>query len=160
MLAPQIITILAGMAIGVPAANATVGPAELTRRTGSIYKIRDITGPNITGKFHAGYADLGIPALTPDDRYIFVCGNTFEDKVGGPDWRAPTAFYSTSTDLFKLDIDQCVGGKTARALVPDDHHGGTTAIPSDVFQANGKLYLNLMRGVIFKPVRDFPSMLN
>lgn len=123
-----------------------------TRRTGAVYKVKDLTGPSLTGRFQAGYTDLGIPARTPDGHIIFVCGDTFVDRVGGANWRAPVGLYSSNPDLDHINIDGCVGGSAAVGLVPEGHNGGTTAIPSDVFAVNGKLYMNLMRGVIYKTV--------
>lgn len=138
--------------------DTLLNTTTLIQRTGAVYKVRDLTGPNLTGRFKAGYTDLGIPARTPDGRLIFVCGDTFEDRVGGANWRSPVGLYSSNPSLDAVKIDGCVSGSAAVGLVPESHNGGgqpTTAIPSDVFAANGKLYMNLMRGVIYKTVRDF-----
>jgi hypothetical protein len=139
--------------IGAVSATAPLSTDDLARRTGAVYKVRNLTGPGLTTQWEAGYTDLGIPALTPDGRLVFICGDTFSDEVGGSDWRAPVGLYSSSTDLDSVVIDGAVGGAAAVGLVPEGHAGGTTAIPSDVFAANGKLYMNLMRGVIYKTVR-------
>lgn len=128
--------------------NSTIAP-----RAGPIYKVKDLTGPTLTGRFESGFTDLGIPALTPDGRLIFVCGDTFIDRVGGANWRSPIALFSSSTDLNNVVIDDSVGGASAVGLVPEGHAGGTTAIPSDVFVVGNKLYMNLMRGVIYQTVR-------
>ena len=147
----QAVTALLGT-LGVASATHAESTETLNRRTGPVYKVKDLTGPRLTGEFQAGFTDLGIPALTPDGRLIFVCGDTFNDRVGGPNWRSPVGLYSSSTDLNNVNIDGCVGGNAAVGLVPESHEGGTTAIPSDVFAANGKLYMNLMRGVIYQTV--------
>lgn len=128
--------------------------STVAARPGPIYKVKDLTGPTLTGRFDAGFTDLGIPARTPDGRLIFVCGDTFVDRVGGANWRSPIALYSSSPGLDTVTIDDSVGGSSAVGLVPEGHEGGTTAIPSDVFAANGKLYMNLMRGVIYQTVCD------
>lgn len=144
-------TILGSLCVAAPTEQEDVN-SSLVQRTGAVYKVKDLTGPDLTGGFQAGYTDLGIPALTPDGRLIFVCGDTFVDKVGGANWRAPVGLYSSNANLDQVNIDGCVGGSEAVGLVPESHDGGTTAIPSDVFAANGKLYMNLMRGVIYQTV--------
>lgn len=152
------ITALLGAALtfAISAAHARDEGLKSTvvARPGPIYKVRDLTGPTLTGRFDAGFTDLGIPARTPDGRLIFVCGDTFVDRVGGANWRSPIALYSSSSDLETVTVDDSVGGSSAVGLVPEGHEGGTTAIPSDVFAANGKLYMNLMRGVIYQTVRS------
>lgn len=150
----SIVAALAGIASTAPTdADLQTFSSTLTARTGAVYKVKDLTGPSLTGKFQAGFTDLGIPARTPDGRLIFVCGDTFADRVGGANWRAPIGLYSSNANLDQVTIDGCVGGAAAVGLVPEGHQGGTTAIPSDVFAAGGKLYMNLMRGVIYKTVR-------
>lgn len=117
----------------------------------NVYKIRDVTSNSLTSRFGAGFTDLGIPALTPDNRLLFVCGDTFNDKVGGSDWRSPIGLYSNN-DRNNIVINGAVGGNYARGMVPEGHAGGTTAIPSDVFTAGNKMYMHLQRGVIYKMV--------
>ncbi|KAK2603597.1 hypothetical protein QQS21_004178 [Conoideocrella luteorostrata] len=151
----QIVAALAGVAFAAAIAQSDTSSADLGRRTGRVYKVKDLTGPNLTGRFQVGYTDLGIPARTPDGRLIFICGDTFADRVGGANWRAPVGLYSSNSNLDHVVIDDAVGGSSAVGLVPEGHRGGTTAIPSDVFAANGKLYMNLMRGVIYKTVGPF-----
>lgn len=152
----SLITALAGIATAAPTEHETEAyNSTLTARTGAVYKVKDLTGPNLTGRFQAGFTDLGIPARTPDGRLIFVCGDTFADRVGGANWRSPVGLYSFNANLDQVAIDGCVGGSAAVGLVPEGHEGGTTAIPSDVFAAGGKLYMSLMRGVIYKTVCNY-----
>lgn len=73
----------AGIVTGTPGAAAT------SRVTGS--KVRDLSGPALTGRFAAPWTDLGIPVRCPDGSMLFVCGDTFDGGgVGGPDWRSPS----------------------------------------------------------------------
>lgn len=117
----------------------------------NVFKVRDITSNQLTARFGAGFTDLGIPVRTPDNRLLFVCGDTFNDRVGGPDWRSPIGLYSNN-DINNVVINGAVGGGYARGMVPEGHAGGTTAIPSDVFAVGNKLYMHLQRGVIYKMV--------
>lgn len=118
-------------------------------------KIKDLSGPAETGQFHTAWSDLGIPATCPDGSILFVGGDSFDGAgVGGPNWRSPVGFRSSSSDLASLTIDSAVGGSTAVGLVPEGHapvgDGHTTAIPSDVFTIGDTMYMHLMRGVIYQ----------
>lgn len=145
-------------AAAIPGLESDGFNSTLTARAGPVYKVRDLTGPALTAQFESGFTDLGIPALTPDGRLIFVCGDTFADRVGGANWRSPIALFSSNTDLDSVLIDGSVGGPSAVGLVPEGHVGGTTAIPSDVFVIGDKMYMNLMRGVIYQTVRTFTRL--
>lgn len=138
----------AGVAAAAGAGLAVVG-APLAAKAATAGLVRNLTGPGLTGQFTAAYTDLGIPALCPDGTILFVCGDTFSDKVGGSDWRAPVGLRSSSADLNSIVIDGAVGGPYAVGLVPEGHAGGTTAIPSDVFTVGNTMYMHLMRGVIY-----------
>ncbi|MFD5897777.1 DUF4185 domain-containing protein [Streptomyces sp. NPDC060366] len=131
----------AGIIAGTP------GAAAAPRVTGA--KVRDLTGPALTGRFAAPWTDLGIPALCPDGSMLFVCGDTFDGGgVGGPDWRSPVGLRSSNAAPASLVVDGSVGGSHAVGLVPEGHAGGTTALPSDVFTVGPTMYMHLMRGVI------------
>ncbi|WP_405817576.1 DUF4185 domain-containing protein [Streptomyces sp. NBC_00838] len=133
----------AGITTGAP------GAAAAARITGA--KVRDLTGPALTGRFAAPWTDLGIPARCPDGSMLFVCGDTFDGGgVGGPDWRSPVGLRSSNAAPASLVIDDSVGGSRAVGLVPEGHAGGTTAIPSDVFTIGSTMYMHLMRGVIYE----------
>ncbi|MGW4305725.1 DUF4185 domain-containing protein [Streptomyces californicus] len=136
----------AALAAGAP--GAVAGPAA-KRVTGA--KVRDLTGPALTGRFAAPWTDLGIPARCPDGSMLFVCGDTFDGGgVGGPDWRSPVGLRSSNAAPGSLVVDGAVGGSRAVGLVPEGHTGGTTAIPSDVFTVGRTMYMHLMRGVIYR----------
>ncbi|OKJ51051.1 hypothetical protein AMK28_27595 [Streptomyces sp. CB02115] len=133
----------AGIVAGAPGAAAT------SRVTGS--KVRDLSGPALTGRFAAPWTDLGIPVRCPDGSMLFVCGDTFDGGgVGGPDWRSPVGLRSSNAAPGSLVVDGAVGGSRAVGLVPEGHTGGTTAIPSDVFTVGPTMYMHLMRGVIYE----------
>ena len=112
--------------------------------------VRNLTGASLTGRFAAGYTDLGIPVRCPNGSLLFVCGDTFADRVGGSDWRSPVGLRSSSSALSSINIDGAVGGSHANGLVPEGHAGGSTAIPSDVFTIGNTMYMHLMRGVIYQ----------
>ena len=153
----------AGLGVVAGAGAVAVGAATPgTARAGNLpvvaaYKVRDLTGPALTGQFAAPWTDLGIPVRCPDGSMLFVCGDTFDGPVvpdtqrpaALSDWRAPVGLRSANGDPNALVIDGSVGGGHAESLVPEGHDGGTTAIPSDVFTIDGVMYLHLMRGVIF-----------
>lgn len=129
------------------------GTRQLKARASNIHKVKDLTGPNLTGKFQAQYTDGGIPARTPDGRMIFLCGDTFTNLATSSNWRSPIALYSSNANLDNITIDGAVGGSSAVQLVPENHAGGKTALPSDAFAVNGKLYMTLLRGKMFQAVR-------
>ncbi len=134
----------AGIVTGAPGAAAATSHV-----TGS--KVRDLSGPALTGRFAAPWTDLGIPVRCPDGSMLFVCGDTFDGGgVGGPDWRSPVALRSSNAAPGSLVVDGAVGGSRAVGLVPEGHTGGTTAIPSDVFTVGPTMYMHLMRGVIYE----------
>lgn len=145
--------------------------AEREANAGTLYLnnaryIRNLTGPwrsiwnDLTGKFAAGYTDLGIPVLCPNGTLLLVCGDTFVTGTHDytNDWRAPVGLRSSSTNLNRIVIDSCVGSLNhADSLVPEPHlfvdYNGpngsprfTTAIPSDVFTIGNTMYMHLMRG--------------
>lgn len=126
--------------------------STLEARAAEIYRVRYLTGPELTGKWGAGYTDLGIPVQTRDGRLLFAFGDTFRDGVLEGDWRAPVAMYSSNTDLDRVKIDAVVGGSYAVQLVYEPHHNKDTALPSDAFNVNGDLYMDLVRGPLFKVV--------
>ena len=130
---------MAGLGVG--------GAAPANAATGAY--VRNLTGPAETAPFDAAYTDLAIPARCPDGSLLYVCGDTFSDRVGGANWRAPVGLRSSSANLAALEIDGAVGGSSAVGLVPEGHVGGTTAIPSDVFTVGDTMYMHLMRGVIY-----------
>lgn len=130
------------------------GPAPAQRLPIHGARVRVLTGPAQTGPFDAPWTDLGIPVLCPDGSMLLVCGDTFSGGgVGGPNWRSPVGLRSSSSNLASLVIDGSVGGRNARSLVPVDHAGGNTAIPSDAFRIGDTIYMHLMHGVIYRTQR-------
>ncbi|MEV8561957.1 DUF4185 domain-containing protein [Streptomyces sp. NPDC051917] len=139
-------------AAAVSAASAPPAAAAITRATTITgTKIRNLTGPDETGRFAAPWTDLGIPVTCPDGTMLFVCGDTFDGAgVGGPDWRSPVGLRARRPDPDYLVIDDSVGGAHAVGLVPEGHQNNTTAIPSDVFTVGDTMYMHLMRGVLYQ----------
>lgn len=45
--------------------------------------VKELTGPNETGRWGAAATDLGYPAITNHGYTITVFGDTFVDRVGG-----------------------------------------------------------------------------
>ena len=137
---------VAAVTAGVTLPAGRAGAAS-TRAGGS--KIRNLTGPDETGRFAAPWTDLGIPARCPDGSLFFACGDTFSGSgVGAEDWRCPVGLRASNPDLASVTIDGAVGGDHAEQLVEEGHENQTTAIPSDVFTVGDTMYMHLMRGVL------------
>lgn len=108
--------------------------------------VRDLTGPDQTGKFGMAATDLGIPVKTPDGRLLFVFGDTWEDQPMGKDWRAPVGLYSKTKDLAKgVEWSGAVGGDRAQQLWEYDHDNPefATVLPSDVITIGDTMYLHV-----------------
>ncbi|SDP35569.1 protein of unknown function [Actinopolyspora xinjiangensis] len=119
----------------------------------TVRKIRDLTGPGVTGEFGIGGTDLGVMATAPDGRLVAVFGDTFERAgVGGPGWRSPVVLFG-APETARTGI-QWVGaagrGRYAEQILPYRHdsiiHGRrvSTVIPTDVITIGATMYLHVM----------------
>ncbi|GAA3732690.1 hypothetical protein HDA32_002870 [Spinactinospora alkalitolerans] len=140
--------LLAGAPMGGAAAAQTRTPGAAASQALEVTKIADLTGPGLTTRFRMEATDLGVPAVTPDGRMLFVFGDTFEEaRVGGGWWRSPVALYSTTTDLDGgVRWSGAVGGDAAQQLWPYEHDNPvfSTVLPSDVITIGGTMYLHAM----------------
>ena len=59
-----------------------------------ITKVKNLTGPDITGKFGLDWVDLGCVTRCPDGRSLYVFGDSFSGDNWGDNWRSPTALWS------------------------------------------------------------------
>ncbi|GAB3702799.1 DUF4185 domain-containing protein [Mariniluteicoccus flavus] len=138
--------LLAGAGVGAITAVGAVAPqAASAFMPAAARRVRTLTGPAETGRFGAPLTDLAIPVRCPNGSVLYVCGDTFDGGwVGQGNWRSPIGLRSTH----RRDgaIDGAVGGNFARGMVPENHAGGNTALPSDVFRIGDRLYMHLMRG--------------
>lgn len=129
-----------------PAAAAGSGPAFGAAR---VERLGRITGLEITGRFGAGFTDLGITTLTPDGRILALFGDTWDKGVFSGDWRSPIGLYATRQDPMrgKLAWESAVGGNYARQLVPYTHGHEpalSTIFPIDVLTVGDTIYLWVM----------------
>lgn len=139
---------------GLAAGGASMAYADKSPGSGqhstalAVKKIADLTGPDLTSQFRMAATDLGIPAVTPDGRKIFVFGDTFEQAAVGSDfWRSPVALYSDSTDLNAgIKWSGAVGGDVAQQLWEYEHDNPefSTVLPSDVITIGNTMYLHVM----------------
>lgn len=133
-------TVLGGM--GTAAASRT---SRSPRSKGPVAsKVRDLTGPEETGRFRMAAADRGIPVQGLDGRLLFVFGDAWERPraLTGGWWRSPVALWSDTTKLDEgVTWSGAVGGKAARQLWPYDHPNRSTALPTDVIRIDGTLYM-------------------
>lgn len=83
----------------------------------TVTKVKNLTGAGLTSQWGVGATDLGIPAVCPDGRRLWVFGDTWTDTVGGTNWRSPVALYSGTTNLAGgVTFNGAVGGSTAQQL--------------------------------------------
>ena len=136
-----------------PTASAA-GPLTVTR-------MNVLAGTQAAVQYGVGATDLGIPARTPDQRMVFVFGDTWADHVGGTNWRSPVALYSSSTNLAAgVTFNGCAGAGTATTGVapqlwyyPHDSYY-KTVIPSDIITIGSRMYLHaIVNGPTFGAVR-------
>ncbi|UFU06002.1 DUF4185 domain-containing protein [Ruania halotolerans] len=154
-------TLLRGSAaVGLAAAGLSVNAAGASAAVTST-KIKDLVGTQTPVQYGIGATDLGIPAIAPDGRAVWVFGDTWLDHVGGTNWRSPVALYSGTTNPNAgVTFNGCAGnGATTQAHAPQlwyyphDHYF-TTVIPSDVITIGGTMYLHaIVNGPHFGAVR-------
>lgn len=131
----------------VPDRIAPIDPGPKVDRT---RKIKDLTGPGHTTKFHMEGTDLGVCTRTPSGRILAVFGDTFRFAgVGGEDWRAPVALFSDTKNLDEgLVWHEAAGGDPnyARQLWKYEHNNPefSTVLPTDVITIGSKIYLHAM----------------
>jgi D-arabinan endo alpha-(1,5)-arabinofuranosidase len=131
---------IAGLAgTGLPAAAADT----VTENGLRITKIKNLTGPDITGRFGVHWADLGIAGRCPDGRTLYVFGDTF-GPGWGENWRSPTALWSRTRHLNRgVTFSGTPGGDVAEQLIPYEHGDDiSTIIPSDVITIGRTMYLH------------------
>lgn len=109
----------------------------------AVTKVKDLTGPDLTGRFGLDWADLGCATRCPDGRTLYVFGDTF-GPVWGENWRSPTALWSDTTDLAAgVTFSAAVGGTPAAQLISYRHGLRiSTIIPSDVITIGDTIYLH------------------
>jgi len=137
-----------GMLLGGGGVVAAVGAprAQHKPKALQVSMVKDLTGPDQTGKYGMAATDLGVPAKTPDGRLLFVFGDTWEDVPLGKDWRAPVALYSETKDLGTgVEWSGAVGGSRARQLwdYQHDNPAFSTVLPSDVITLGDTMYLHV-----------------
>ncbi|WGW13551.1 DUF4185 domain-containing protein [Saxibacter everestensis] len=139
---------LSTIGTGITAAGAASDGRPPDGRTPEVIKLADLTGPGLTTGFRMEATSLGIPAVTPDGRTLFIFGDTFENaKVGNGWWRSPVGLYSTTKDLNSgVQWSGAVGGSVAEQLWPYVHNnpGFSTVLPTDVLTIGGSMYLHVM----------------
>ncbi|MFX4272953.1 DUF4185 domain-containing protein [Propionibacteriaceae bacterium Y1685] len=123
-------------------AHAASDPVVIDGLT--ITRIKDLTGPRITGRFGVHWTDLGIPGRCPDGRTFYVFGDTF-GPTWGENWRSPVGLWSRTTDVEKgVRFSGTPGRRWARQLIPYEHDENniSTIIPSDVITLGDTMYLH------------------
>lgn len=131
-----------------PAAAASTPPLEYPPVWADgikITKVKNLTGPDITGKFGLDWVDLGAVTRTPDGRSLYVFGDSFSGENWGDNWRSPTALWSKTRNHLERGVtfSGAVGGVPAKQLIPYEHGEEiSTIIPSDVITIGNKIYLH------------------
>lgn len=116
--------------------------------------VKELTGPNETGRWGASAADLGYPAITNMGYTITIFGDTFNDYVGGPGWRSPVGFRQSNPDIENgIRWDNAIGGDYAKEMIPYTHNvidakkgigglpDGFTNIPNDLIHLPDGRYI-------------------
>lgn len=120
---------------------------------GMARKTATLTGPKITGQWGVDATDLGVMAQAPDGKLVAMFGDTFREKVGGPDWRSPVALIGSYGADGNVVWDRAGGPdpKYARQLWEYRHVNKpvapseiSTVIPSDVVTVGDTMYLHAM----------------
>jgi hypothetical protein len=120
-------------------------------------KVKNLTGPGHTDRFHVGGTDLGATATAPDGRLVSVFGDTFANAgVGGPGWRSPVVLFGDpATVRTGVHWTGSAGrGEPARQVVRYLHHGirrwrtrlrrVTTVLPTDLITIGDEMFLHVM----------------
>lgn len=85
--------------------------------------VKELTGPNETGRWGAPATDLGFPAITNHGYTITIFGDTFIDRVGGGGWRSPVGFRQSNPDIENgIRWDNAIGGNYAKEMIPYVHN--------------------------------------
>lgn len=125
---------------------------KIVEEPGLAKRIQTLTGKNESGKWGVDMTDLGMMAQAPNGDLVAVFGDTFREKVGGPDWRSPVGLAGHWADNGTVVWDRAIGPDTAYAkqlwAYPHDtsKKDGTisTVIPSDVLTVGDTMYLQVM----------------
>lgn len=131
----------------IPDRIAPIDPGPKADRT---RKIKDLTGPGHTTKFHMEATDLGVCTRTPSGRILAIFGDTFRfAAVGSEDWRSPVGLFSDTKNLDEgLVWHEAAGGDSgyAKQLWDYQHDNGefSTVLPSDVITIGDTIYLHAM----------------
>lgn len=152
---------LAAFVGGAGAASMAFSPRASAAGPLTIDRMGVLVGTQSPVQYGIGATDLGIPALTPDGRQLWMFGDTFGDNVGGSNWRSPVALYSSTTNLNAGVTFNGAAGAGANTQVsapqlwyyPHDHYF-KTVIPSDVITVGNRMYLHaIVNGPEFGDVR-------
>lgn len=113
--------------------------------------VKELTGPNETGRWGASATDLGFPAITNHGYTITIFGDTFVDHVGGSGWRSPVGFRQSNPDIENgIRWDNAIGGAYAKEMINYQHRGtvhagelpdGFTNIPNDLIHLPDGRYM-------------------
>lgn len=126
------------------------GDAKQDKAGVTVTKIADLTGNDNSMRYGVNGTDLGIPVVTPQDRHLFIFGDSYQGPSpdeNDPNWRSPIGLFSSTTDLNAgLAWDGAIGGDTARQLWDYQHNNGefSTVLPSDIITVDGTMYLQVM----------------
>ena len=121
----------------------------------TVGKVRDLTGPGLTGRFGATCTDLGASVRAADGTLVSVFGDTFSgDRVGVGDWRSPVILIGCGDATHPIVYRKAAGEdpRYARQLWHYRHRpspgllrrGISTVIPSDLLRVGDALYLHAM----------------
>jgi hypothetical protein len=96
-----------------------------------------------------GAGDLAVPFIAPSGRRGYVWGDSFEQRVFGPNWRSPVITWADETPLDKpiTMTSAARGGRQLRDYVHNGMIGTTkvsTILPTDVLTVGSRLYLWVM----------------
>lgn len=125
---------------------------KIVEEPGLAARIQTLTGKAESGKWGVDMTDLGVMAQAPNGQLVAIFGDTFREKVGGPDWRSPVSLIGHYGADGKVVWDRAGGPDPAYAkqlwAYPHDtsKKDGTisTVIPSDVLTVGDTMYLQVM----------------
>ncbi|AKL88326.1 endolysin [Gordonia phage GMA6] len=116
-------------------------------------KVSDLTGDGLSDRFGMRATDLGAMIEAPNGKLVAVFGDTWKDRVGGIDWRAPVILIGSKGANGVIQWERAGGSDPnyARQLWAYTHDsppwtkgGISTVLPSDLLRIGNTLYLHVM----------------